>query len=94
MKDRSSGYRVVFSVDAITLRQQEEIYDLLRKNLSFDMKDHLSVMVEDPIGGKHDLWQDSGIDPKGGICKKCATINCEFCHRYKEDKNGKQSNTK
>lgn len=88
MKDKSWGYNVTFSIGAITLKQQQEIYDLLRKNLSFDMKDHLQIMVTDPIGGKHDIWDNKGYMPNGDFCKKCDLVNCEFCRRYKGDKNG------
>jgi hypothetical protein len=94
MRDKSCGYKVVFSVSGLSMKQQQEIYDLLRKNLSFDMKDCLSIMVEDPVGGKHNIWDDNGIKPNGEICKKCSFIDCQFCIRYKEDKDGKQSNTK
>lgn len=89
MIDKSCGYKVTFSVEGITLKEQEEIYDLLRKNLSFDMKDHFDIVVEDPVGGKHYLWRDTGINPDGKECKKCATINCAMCYHYKGGKNGK-----
>ncbi len=88
MIDKSCGYKVTFSVEGITLREQEEIYDLLRKNLSFDMKDYLSITVEDPIGGKHNLWEDNGVKPNGEICKKCTFVDCQYCIKYREDKDG------
>lgn len=89
MKDKSCGYTVVFSVGRISMKQQQEIYDLLQKNLSFNMKDYLSIIVEDPIGGKHNLWEDSGVKPNGEICKKCSSVDCQYCIKYKEDKDGK-----
>ena len=89
MRDKSCGFTVVFSVGGISMKQQQEIYDLLRKNLSFDMKDYLSITVEDPIGGKHNLWEDNGVKPNGEICKKCLFIDCRNCIKYKEDKEDK-----
>ena len=35
MRDKSCGYTVVFSVGRISMKQQQEIYDLLRKKLEF-----------------------------------------------------------
>lgn len=89
MKDKSCGYTVVFSVNGISMMQQQEIYDLLRKNLSFDMKDCLNITVEDPIGGKHNLWEENGVKPNGEICKECSFFDCQYCVKYREDKDGK-----
>ena len=53
------------------------------------MKDYLSITVEDPIGGKHNLWEDNGVKPNGEICKKCSLVDCQCCIKYKENKDGK-----
>ena len=87
MRKNSGSYKVVFQIEGITLRQQQEIYDLLRKSLSFSMKDHFSITVEDSVGGRHNLWENTGTKPNGDFCKNCTFVDCQYCIEYKGEEN-------
>lgn len=80
--DKSSGYEVIFSVNKLSLYEQEEIYQSLIKILTFEQKRNFNIVINDPIGGKHFVFDNTGIQPNGKICNFCERISCEDCQEY------------
>jgi hypothetical protein len=78
----NSNYEVTFSIGGLTLMGQEQIYQILMKTLTPQQKDNLSIVVTDPVGGKHYVFDDWGIQPDGEKCKKCLQYNCNDCVVY------------
>ena len=91
------GFKVEFTMNDLSLYEQQEVYNILAKYLSINAKSKLHIVVTDPINGKHEVWNNRGIDPNGMVCKKCVQVDCTNCSVYKhreETKNGKNnSNT-
>ena len=86
-----NNYKVTFSIDGLTLMGQEQIYQALIKMLTPQQKDNLSIVVVDPVGGQHFVFDERGIQPDGEKCKKCLQYSCDACHTYqrkmKKDEN-------
>lgn len=78
-----NGYKVEFSIEGQTIAEQERIYQLLMKNLSQQQKDNLKICVTDLIGGKHNIFDRTGVTPDGENCKQCDMISCKDCRKYK-----------
>ncbi len=76
-----SDYQIQFTVRDANMKLQNEIYDLLVKNLSFEAKTKLKIEVIDPIGGRHDIFNRTGIRPDGFECRRCDRTNCNSCTR-------------
>lgn len=74
-------FKVEFEVANQTLAEQQAIYDLLMKNLSFEQKESLSIVVTDYVGGKHYRDKGFGIRPDGAKCDECNWIDCETCSK-------------
>ena len=95
MKPRYHGFDVTFSVENVTLQEQNQIYQALMKHLPSELKDRLAIEVKDVNGGRHQLLTETGITPEGTKCPLCKTIDCGQCpiwKRIKEkgaEKNGK-----
>lgn len=77
----SIGYEVIFSLENLTLYEQEKIYQILIKNLSFDQKSKLKIKVIDPVNGTHFVFEDRGIQPNGTECKVCKRVDCRNCFK-------------
>ena len=84
-------YKVNFSVDNIPLKKQQDIFEAVLKLLDYNERMGFHVEVIDTYGGRHNIWDNTGIDPNGHECKKCGLVNCGDCVFFKErtDKNGK-----
>lgn len=83
--DNSKGYEVIFSLRGLSLAEQNEFYNFLMRELSFDLKDRLNIMVIDPVGGRHDVFRDIGYQPNGTECLGCKRVDCRGCPRAEED---------
>lgn len=79
MACKRANFKTTFSIDKLTLAQADELYQKLLSLLSFDLKDRLAVEVQDCIGGKHDLFHETGVAPSSDICKKCCRFDCADC---------------
>lgn len=88
MKDKSYGYKVNFSVDGVSLKQQEEIFNAVQKILNEEERKFMTMEIEDVVGGRHDFLNQTGIKPSGELCKRCISIDCRLCIDYKEDRDG------
>lgn len=89
---KKNHYKVEFSVDNLTLVEQDKLFKTLIKELDYDGRMALHVTVTDALGGKHFVWDNTGIDPNGTKCDKCKLVDCNGCAMYKmreEIKNGK-----
>lgn len=87
-------YKVDFSIDNLSLIQQEQIFRNLIKMLDYDMRQNLHITVTDSIGGKHFIWDNKGISPDGKKCNKCFSINCDECIFYRSNNNGNKNNSR
>lgn len=76
------GYQVEFSIDNLSLLEQERIYQKVISILDFDQKENLHITITDPIGGKHYVWDGSGETPEHFFCKKCHEVSCSRCKTY------------
>ena len=79
MACKRANFKTTFSIDKLTLAQADELYQKLLSLLSFDLKDRLAVEVQDCVGGKHDLFHETGMAPSGDVCKKCCRFDCADC---------------
>lgn len=82
MAKSRSMYKVEFSIDNLTLHEQQEIFNKLLAQLDYDKRMDLHVTVTDFMGGKHFIWDGTGEDPNGVHCPKCGLIECEKCMLY------------
>lgn len=80
-------YKVQFSIDNLSLAQQEQIFKNLIKMLDYNMRQDLHITVTDSIGGKHFIWDNKGIDPNGINCARCKNIDCYSCPIYQNREN-------
>ena len=80
-------YKVQFSIDNLSLAQQEQIFKNLIKMLDYNMRQDLHIIVTDSIGGKHFIWDNKGIDPNGINCIRCKNIDCYDCPIYQSREN-------
>ena len=82
-------YKVDFSIDNLSLAEQQEVFEAVVKKLDFNQRQDLHITVTDSIGGKHFIWDDKGIDPKGIKCYSCKNIDCYDCMIYQSRENKK-----
>ena len=82
-------YKVDFSIDNLSLAEQQEIFEAVIKKLDFNQRQDLHITVTDSIGGKHFIWDDKGIDPNGINCSRCKNIDCYDCLIYQSRENKK-----
>ena len=75
-------YKVDFSIDNLSLAEQQEVFEAVIKKLDFNQRQDLHITVTDSIGGKHFIWDDKGIDPNGIKCYRCKNIECYDCIIY------------
>ena len=84
-------YKVEFSIDNLSLKEQNEIFKNLLAQLDYSKRQDLHIIITDVIGGKHFIWDGYGIDPNGLKCPKCNAIDRTDCPSYKrrgDNKNG------
>lgn len=75
-------YKVEFSVNDLSLIEQEHLYkDLLKYFPQY--KSRLNVKVIDGLNGEHNLIENYGISPIGEKCDKCVAIDCMTCKKYR-----------
>lgn len=79
-------YKIDFSIDDLSLSQQQQIFKKLIKMLDYDARQNLHVTVTDSIGGKHFIWDGNGERPNGIKCRQCNMIDCEDCLIYQNSK--------
>ena len=82
-------YKVDFSIDNLSLAEQQEVFEAVIKKLDFNQRQDLHITVTDSIGGKHFIWDDKGIDPNGINCSRCKNIDCYDCLIYHSRENKK-----
>lgn len=82
-------YKVDFSIDNLSLAEQQEVFEAVIKKLDFNQRQDLHITVTDSIGGKHFIWDDKGIDPNGINCSRCKNIDCYDCMIYQSRENKK-----
>ena len=82
-------YKVDFSIDILSLAEQQEVFEAVIKKLDFNQRQDLHITVTDSIGGKHFIWDDKGIDPNGINCSRCKNIDCYDCLIYQSRENKK-----
>lgn len=75
-------YKVEFSIDNLSLKEQNEIFKNLFAQLDYSKRQDLHIIITDVIGGKHFIWDGYGIDPNGVKCPKCSGIDCHDCPIY------------
>lgn len=88
---KKSIYKVDFSIDNLTMAEQQAVFEAVIKKLDFNQRQDLHITVTDSIGGKHFIWDGYSIDPMGNKCKGCNVIECDGCPKYelrKEIANG------
>lgn len=86
---KKSIYKVDFSIDNLSLAEQQEVFEAVVKKLDFNQRQDLHITVTDSIGGKHFIWDDKGIDPNGINCSRCKNIDCYDCIIYQSRENKK-----
>lgn len=79
-------YKVEFSIDNLSLKEQNEIFKNLLAQLDYSKRQDLHIIITDVIGGKHFIWDGYGIDPNGVKCPKCSGIDCYDCPIYSRRK--------
>lgn len=89
MAKKKNNYKVDFSIDNLTMKEQQEIFETVVKKLDFNQRQDLHITVTDSIGGKHFIWDDKGIDPNGINCSRCKNIDCYDCIIYQSRENKK-----
>lgn len=75
----AKGYLINFQIKDLSFSKQNKIFSKILNELDYDERQSLSVTLTDPIGGKHFIWERSGIDPQGVKCEKCPALTCEDC---------------
>ena len=94
MTKNKSLYKVDFSIDNLTMSEQQKVFEAIIDKLDFNQRQDLHIKVTDSIGGKHFIWDGYGVDPTGFKCNGCKSIDCEGCPMYerrKELTDGKNS---
>ena len=79
---KKSIYKVDFSIDNLSLAEQQEVFEAVIKKLDFNQRLDLHITVTDSVGGRHFIWDGYGIDPNGVKCPKCSGIDCHDCPIY------------
>ena len=75
-------YKVEFSIDNLSLKEQNDIFKNLLAQLDYSQRQDLHITITDVIGGRHFIWDGYGIDPNGIKCPKCSGIDCYDCPIY------------
>ena len=75
-------YKVEFSIDNLSLKEQNDIFKNLLAQLDYSQRQDLHIIITDVIGGRHFIWDGYGIDPNGVKCPKCSGIDCHDCPIY------------
>lgn len=86
MAKKKNNYKVDFSIDNLTMREQQEVFEAVIKKLDFNQRQDLHITVTDASGGKHHIWDGFGIDPTGTKCVNCKMIDCTDCPIYEKRK--------
>lgn len=81
---KRATYNVEFSLEGLTLIEQERFYQKLMSILDQSMKDVLHIKVTDLLGGVHDPFSNKGTRPDGINCNGCYTIDCARCSVWKK----------
>lgn len=92
---KKNFYKVDFSIDNLSLKQQDELFKTILCKLDFNQRQNLHIVVTDLSGGKHYIWDGYGVDPLGIKCNKCNLVECCDCpvyNRRKEKNDGKNNN--
>lgn len=76
-------YNVNFSITGLSLKEQQHIFETVLAQLDYNQRLNFHIEVVDYLGGKHYIWDGTGIDPNGVKCNKCNLINCDECNLYK-----------
>lgn len=84
MASRRAYYEVNFNFEKLTLSEQERVYNKLMSVLDQDLKDRLHITVIDLLGGKHHVYDDTGVRPDGITCKRCVNVDCAQCKLWKQ----------
>lgn len=95
MANRKNLYKVDFTVNNLSMKEQDHIFKVLLSHLTIEQRQNFHILVTDILGGQHYVWDGYGIDPDGIKCKKCLFIDCETCAIFKRRRgvdNGKNSN--
>ena len=96
MAKNIENFVTTFSIKNLSLRKQHLFYKFLIKNLSVEEKEGLEIVVRDPVGGKHDIFNVCGVQRDGTVCKECHFVDCRHCGIYQrrimmEEKNGESN---
>ena len=83
---KKSIYKVDFSIDNLTMAEQQAVFEAVIKKLDFNQRQDLHITITDSVGGKHFIWDGYGIDPTGTKCVNCKTIECDGCPVYERRK--------
>ena len=75
-------YKVDFSIDKLTMAEQQKVFEAVIKCLDYSKRQDLHVTVTDYLGGQHFIWDNQGISPDGIGCKHCNMISCADCIIY------------
>ena len=84
-----NSFKVDFSIDNLSLNEQQKVFETVVNCLDYSQRQNLHITITDPIGGKHFIWDNKGVDPDNTPCKKCSFINCADCMVYEGRKNKK-----
>ena len=94
MAKTRSMYQVEFSIDNLSMYEQQRIFQALLAQLNYNQRMDLHVTVTDFMGGKHYIWDGTGRDPDGVFCRECKMIDCENCLLYLKRKKLKEEGAK
>lgn len=83
---KKNNYHVDFSIDNLSMREQHHIFEILLAELNYCQRQDLHITVTDSLGGKHQIWDNTGVDPDGFTCSDCKLIDCLDCVIYKRRK--------
>lgn len=81
---KRATYSVEFSLEGLTLIEQERFYQKLMSILDQGMKDVLHIKVTDLVGGQHDIFYNKGVRPDGVSCNNCFSVDCTRCSVWKK----------
>lgn len=81
---KCATYKVEFSLDGLSLAEQDHFYQNLLSILDQRQKDALRINIIDLIGGQHDPFSNKGIRPDKVECAKCGNVDCARCKVWKK----------
>ena len=76
MVKKTVDYKVALTFNEMTLSKINELSKVLT---SLCHPDQVEIQVTDPIGGIHNITNNTGVRPNGEICAKCPLIDCREC---------------